>query len=191
MVRKWSERDKNIIWTRKTISTEKSIKRIKQLYYYLIEKYPKINIEMICDSHSIGIELEDKVNAQYQYNNERTGRIIFNSNKWQELGNYNMLGRGGIPDEIKMKTWNLKDVYHKNHLQYVFIHEFAHAIETQYKLYENKTIINAYNKYKQNNIFEEDVSEFIVNCFVTSIVAENNEMANRVRKIMEFQIKNN
>lgn len=71
---------------------------------------------MICDSHSIGIELEDKVNAQYQYNNERTGRIIFNSNKWQELGNYNMLGRGGIPDEIKMKTWNLKDVYHKNHL---------------------------------------------------------------------------
>ena len=182
MVRKWSERDKNIVWTRKTISTEKSIKRIMQLYYYLIEKYPKINIEMICDSHSIGIELEDKVNAQYQYNNERTGRIIFNSNKWQELGNYNMLGRGGIPDEIKMKTWNLKDV---------FIHEFAHAIETQYKLYENKTIINAYNKYKQNNIFEKDVSEFIVNCFVTSIVAENNEMANRVRKIMEFQIKNN
>ena len=56
---------------------------------------------------------------------------------------------------------------------------------------ENKTIINAYNKYKQNNIFEEDVSEFIVNCFVTSIVAENNEMANRIRKIMEFQIKNN
>ena len=112
MVRKWSERDKNIVWTRETISTEKNIKRIKQLYYYLIEKYPKINIEMICDSHSIGIELEDKVNAQYQYNNERTGRIIFNSNKWQELGNYNMLGRGGIPDEIKMKTWNLKDVYH-------------------------------------------------------------------------------
>ena len=72
MVRKWSERDKNIVWTRETISTEKNIKRIKQLYYYLIEKYPKINIEMICDSHSIGIELEDKVNAQYQYNNERT-----------------------------------------------------------------------------------------------------------------------
>ena len=32
------------------------------------------------------------------------------------------------------------------------------------------------------------MSEFIVNCFVTSIVAENNEMANRIRKIMEFQI---
>ena len=165
-----------------------SIKRIYALFYYLMNKYPQINIEMLCDSASIQEKMDEDICAVYCYDNNDTGKIIINSDKWGEMAHFNMFGKGGIPDGVLMEKWNLEDVHHKNHLQYVFIHEFAHAVETQMGLYKNKEIIDIYNKYKKQYGFDEDISEFIVHCFVTSMVAKNNKTANEVKRIIEKAI---
>lgn len=167
-----------------------SIKKIRVLFYYLMSKYPQINIEMLCDSSSVEENIDENTVAMYCYNDKDTGKIVINSDKWGEMSHFNMFGKGGIPDDVLIKKWDLEDICPKNHLQYVFIHEFAHAIETQLELYKNDEIIYIYNKYKMQHDFDEDISEFIAHCFVTSMVAENDEAANSVKKIIEKIIKN-
>lgn len=168
------------------------IKRIIQLFDYLMEQYQKVKIDLLCDSASVNEHLDEFTHAQYQYDIERKegpGIIIFNSEWLNYLYHGNMLGKHGIPDDLRMKSWNLDKIEHKEHLQYILLHEFAHAIETQYSMNENKTIKNAYKEYISKNDFKGDISEFIVNCFVTSQVAANNEMANRIKKVMDLDIK--
>lgn len=102
----------------------------------------------------------------------------------------------------RMATWNgmfknkitLNHAYQDRYAE-VAIHEFAHALDEIYKLNENKKIINLYKALDRKTI-EKDVSdyanenlkEFIAECFTQYYCYIPSSLINRVMKIIEESV---
>jgi len=183
---------------------KKTVKRIVKLLDFYMEKYKGVSILLIGDGLSTkerekefglikriinknGVDVEisstdDTIRALHTILPSGKDSIIaFNTYSFNEFCNWNFMP--GKPGESKLKR--IEDINittNKDYIQYIFIHEFAHAIETQYKIYENEELIQLYEKHYEKF---KSVSEFIVECFVVSENYLNNEIANKVRKIVD------
>lgn len=165
----------------------KTIKRIIALFDYYMEKYPHIKIDMLADTVSTEKVMEKNILAQYKYNTEsqlETGSIIFNSDNINKLTNWNMLERTGVPQERKRQSngkWNLETIPKKYFLQYIMIHEFAHAIEHQVDAVNDEEIKTLFSACNGDEKFK-NCHEFIAECFVTSELVSGDKTADAVRK---------
>lgn len=171
----------------------------------LLNKYNKVIIKEISDMLYEDLEEEKKFkegikmlskeqleNADIKKVIEDTKDVTVESNSQRKLY-----------CNIKlMATWNgmfknkitLNHAYQDRYVE-IAVHEFAHALDDTYKLSENKKIINLYKALDKKTI-EKDVSdyanenlkEFIAECFTQYYCYIPSNLINRVMKIIEETI---
>ena len=181
----------------------KTVKRIIEMTDYYMQKYPRVDLLLVGDGLSTEIIEKEyglfersmdgkKVTPQDEgiwamhtfLDNSLKSIIVFNTYELGKLCNWNF-----FCDGFKLnKDIAIKDVTYKDYIQYIFIHEFAHAIDENYKLHDNlqlKTIYEAVqDKYK-------NIKEFIAEAYVTSEICTGNTLANDVRKIIDEIVEAN
>lgn len=174
----------------------KTVKVIIEIAKKYMEQYPEIMIPVIGDGLSVrqieneyGIKREIDgrevspqdidVQAMHTILPGGQGSVIeFNTYYINKLCNWNF-----SPGEAKLnKDIGIKAVTKKDYVQYVFIHEFAHALDYYYNLSENRAIITIYEQCKNDYT---NIGEFIAECFVVSESYNQNEISNRVRRIID------
>ena len=64
------------------------------------------------------------------------------------------------------------------YIETLLAHEFMHAIDSAYQIYENSWIIDEYEKHAHEF---EDIHEFIAECYTASEFIEGNKYADKIR----------
>lgn len=175
----------------------KTVQRIIQMTDYYMQRYPLVNLVLVGDGLSTeAIEKEyglfernmdekkvtpqdEDVRALHTFLDDPLRSIIvFNTYKFKKMCNWNF-----FCDGIKLnKNIDIKDVTYKDYVQYIFIHEFAHAIDMSYGLHDNVELKQLYKTVQDDY---KDIKEFIAEVFVTSEICTGNALANDVRKIID------
>lgn len=169
-----------------------------------LKKYPKVEIPVICDYCYMDHEeingenyLYDDIGRKYEERDDFAA--YFWEDRWigfnQVLCHSLEIDHGNLLDENK-KIQNviigdvkqIKWYEDSKTIRTIFIHEFAHAIEQQYKIFEDLDIKRLYEENNKNNIFS-DVHEFIAECFVVNEYIPYNELAHKVTSIIEKYTK--
>ena len=178
------------------------VMQIEVLLKKYLKKYSGVGIAKICDYYSL--DYGNKTPDISSYTKNPNGmkyalmksmakylvkpRIIaFNhvlcSNI--ELDNMELMSRRAIAENILAGDKIQIKLYEKvKTIKTLFIHEFAHAIEYQYKIYEDKRIVELYNNNNKKELFR-DIHEFIAECFVVKEYFPLNKTAIEVSKIVE------
>ncbi len=123
----------------------KTVRRIIQMTDYYMEKYPSVNLVLVGDGLSTAkAEKEYGVTERYMdgkavtpqdpgiramHTSSKCGLksiITFNSYWINKSCNWDFLGNG---NRIKKRV-DIDDVTKKDYIQYIFIHEFAHAFNS-------------------------------------------------------------
>lgn len=175
----------------------KTVRRIIQMTDYYMEKYPSVNLVLVGDGLSTAkAEKEYGVTERYMdrkavtpqdpgiramHTSSKCGLksiITFNSYWINKSCNWDFWGNG---NRIKKKV-DIDDVTKKDYIQYIFIHEFAHALDLRYCLSDNKTIKKIYENCSWKFT---DIREFIAECFVVSELYRGNEIPDLIRESIE------
>lgn len=178
----------------------KTVRRIIEITDYYMKMYPDINLAIVGDGLStveaeqrLGLSermmdnkivtpQDDDVRAMHTYIFDiGCSIIVFNSYKLNELCNWNFGIVGNEPVKLAKDT-SIKRVTDKSYVQYIFAHEFAHAIDAKYNLSNNELIQKIYEKQAENF---KNIAEFIAECFVVSEAYSNNKIANDVRMVID------
>ncbi len=179
----------------------KSVKRICEITDYYMNKYQRINLVLVGDRLStikkekeLGLSeiiidgkvitpLDNEFNAIHSYVDRIKGSVItFNTNKLNKFCNWDFgIGRHDFTG-LRKGNSSIKEVTGKVYLQYIFAHEFAHAIDAEYGLSDNSELREIYKNQEERF---KNISEFIAECFVAREVYSDNEVANKVREIID------
>ena len=174
----------------------KTVKVIVKMAKKYMEQYSKAKIPLIGDGLST-VQIENEYGIKRQINGKDVspqdpdvramhtilprgqGSVIeFNTYCINKLCNWNF-----CPGEVRLnKDIGIKAVTEKEYVQYIFIHEFAHALDYSYNLSGNGEIIKIYKQYEDEYT---DIKEFIAESFVVSESYKQNQIANQVREIIE------
>lgn len=165
-----------------------------------LRKYPGVKIPVICDYCYMDHEKIDVENYLYDdAGNKYEERNDFAAYFWEyrwigfnqvlchslEIDHWNLLdGNKKIQNIIIGDVKQIKWYEGSKTIRTIFIHEFAHAIEQQYKIFEDLDIKQLYEENNKNNIFS-DIHEFIAECFVVNEYIPYNELVHKVTSIIE------
>ncbi|MCF2681859.1 hypothetical protein [Faecalicatena contorta] len=72
------------------------------------------------------------------------------------------------------------------------VHEIGHAIERKYGIYNDQNMKELFEKYKEEwkTVFEnDDIHEFIAIGFMVSELVKDNQVANKIREIINERLK--
>ena len=160
-----------------------------------LDRYPEVKISKICDYFSMDHSEIDDDNYMHDCEGEEYSRrdslasyfvedkiIGFNHILCRnfELDDIDLIGKAAMIKNIsKGDLLQIKFYEKQNNIRTVFIHEFAHAIEYQYRIYEDSRMKVLYEKYNAINSFK-DIHEFIAECFTTKEYFPKNKIANEV-----------
>ena len=173
---------------------------IRALAKRYLEKYSKIQINLICDY--CYLDYGDEVDESNYFNDkEKEYRLMDDcAGYWEKekmIGfNHILCGSlefeclyessfaeivrlSGLPDIEQIKKCEKSDS-----IRSVFMHEFGHAIEYQLKIYEDPRVIELYEKSNTEKVFK-DIHEFIAESFVTKEYFRHNKVANEIMKIID------
>lgn len=180
----------------------KNQKVIDEVRYY-VDKYPRVEL--------LSIGTEKKVsewNQEYGVP-EADGFDHQNSNGWC---NYDGCKASIVISDEKYKSiyiWGVKrgsllyktmEGKYTNDVQGIkrfrnglcietlLAHEFMHAIDSAYQIYENSRVIDEYEKHAHEF---EDIHEFIAECYTVSEFVEGNKYADKIRVMIDEIIENN
>lgn len=181
----------------------KTVKRIIEMTDYYMKKYPRVELLLVGDGLSTEIiekeygllernmdgkrvtPQDENIKALHTFlDNPMRSIIVFNTYKLEKMCNWNFFS-GGFKSDRNM---NIKDVVCKDYVQYIFIHEFAHAIDTCYQLCDNTELKQLYEKVQGEY---KNVKEFIAEAYTVSEICTGNTLANDVRKIIDKIVASN
>lgn len=199
-------------WTGESLNFN-IVKKITLTFSMLHELYPKVKIKEIGDLYSYDkIKRENNIknlehnlsNKNYydDFNVDEEFKDVLKQKAENEL-QYNI--NNEITLEYNMHKNKYSDLdyvakYYPNDMQIVFnhsisqdysdnlIHEFGHAITSQYYIGEYDGIKNFYNSLTSGEITSKisqyatkNINEFIAECFAKSFACAKNDIANKVR----------
>lgn len=174
---------------------------IKVLAKKYMKMYPAVGISKICDYYSY--DYQNKTVNEYIYNHSKSGELY---KEFDNIAFYSWDDRVIAFNHIQCNNMVLDDMglmkrnkisknsflgdrlqikfYEKvKTIKTIFIHEFAHAIENQFRVYDDERIKDLYIENNKNGLFK-DIHEFIAECFVVCEYFPINKTAMEVKNIM-------
>lgn len=186
-------------------------KKIIKLLKKYMKRYPSIDVKNISDEYNkeywdTDVKQRSKVRYDENLKGEKYGGIYYDRNgayyinEKQIVLNHKRLNKFNtgmrklnkeakkISNKINYEVGVIKQIEMLPFVERVLIHEFAHAIEFQVDAENDEVIKTLFELYNANNQFL-DCHEFLAECFITSELLPNNQVAKIVRERIDLLVQ--